>query len=296
MKRVISVLVVLMTLSVWKSTALLAFCGFYVAKADTKLFNKASQVVLVRDGDRTVLTMANDFKGDPKEFAVVIPVPTVPAEGADPRRREGAARSPRRLFRAAAGRVLRRGSVPPICNATACCRWQRRCRSRPPRRQRAREEPRRHHRGAVHRRRVRHPDPVGQAEQRPRDVAARERLPDSRRAHRSARPATSEQNMQVLRRQGEPDGTGEAGFSVPAAAAGGLRVAEVHAADPARHGERRRPAGTVRLRADAQRPRRDDELPHGEAADRHGRADLCEDTASPTSTRRCSRIRSRRRT
>jgi hypothetical protein len=55
---------------------LLGFCGFYVAKADTKLFNKASQVVLVRDGDRTVMTMANDFKGEPKEFAVVIPVPT----------------------------------------------------------------------------------------------------------------------------------------------------------------------------------------------------------------------------
>jgi hypothetical protein len=53
-----------------------AFCGFYVAKADTKLFNRASQVVLVRDGDRTVLTMANDFKGNPREFAVVIPVPT----------------------------------------------------------------------------------------------------------------------------------------------------------------------------------------------------------------------------
>src|SRR6185312_15103361 len=53
-----------------------AFCGFYVAKADTKLFNQASQVVLVRDGDRTVLTMSNDFKGDPQEFAIVIPVPT----------------------------------------------------------------------------------------------------------------------------------------------------------------------------------------------------------------------------
>ena len=52
------------------------FCGFYVSKADTKLFNKASQVVLVRDGDRTVMTMASDFQGDPKEFAVVIPVPT----------------------------------------------------------------------------------------------------------------------------------------------------------------------------------------------------------------------------
>jgi hypothetical protein len=56
--------------------SLLGFCGFYVAKADTKLFNKASQVVLVRDGDRTVMTMANDFKGEPKEFAIVIPVPT----------------------------------------------------------------------------------------------------------------------------------------------------------------------------------------------------------------------------
>ena len=53
-----------------------AFCGFYVAKADTKLYNHASQVVLVRDEDKTVLTMANDFKGDPKEFAVVVPVPT----------------------------------------------------------------------------------------------------------------------------------------------------------------------------------------------------------------------------
>jgi hypothetical protein len=53
-----------------------AFCGFYVAKADARLFNRSSQVVLVRNADRTVLTMANDFKGDPKEFAVVIPVPT----------------------------------------------------------------------------------------------------------------------------------------------------------------------------------------------------------------------------
>jgi hypothetical protein len=60
----------------WSAPTLSAFCGFYVAKADTKLFNKASQVVLVRDGDRTVMTMANDFQGDLKEFAVVIPVPT----------------------------------------------------------------------------------------------------------------------------------------------------------------------------------------------------------------------------
>jgi len=65
----------------WCGPALFAFCGFYVAKADTKLFNKASQVVLVRMEDKTVLTMANDFKGDPKEFAIVVPVPTVLERG-----------------------------------------------------------------------------------------------------------------------------------------------------------------------------------------------------------------------
>ncbi len=58
-----------------------AFCGFYVAKADTKLFNKASKVAIMRDGERTVVTMANDYKGDLKEFAIVVPVPVVLEEG-----------------------------------------------------------------------------------------------------------------------------------------------------------------------------------------------------------------------
>lgn len=58
-----------------------AFCGFYVAKADTELFNRASKVAMVRDGDRTVLTMANDYQGEPKEFAVVVPVPQLLEEG-----------------------------------------------------------------------------------------------------------------------------------------------------------------------------------------------------------------------
>jgi hypothetical protein len=53
-----------------------AFCGFYVAKADAKLFNKSSKVVLTRDGKTTAITMASDYQGEPKEFAVVIPVPT----------------------------------------------------------------------------------------------------------------------------------------------------------------------------------------------------------------------------
>lgn len=53
------------------------FCGFYVAKADATLYNKASQVVIARDGNRTILTMANDFQGDVKDFALVVPVPVV---------------------------------------------------------------------------------------------------------------------------------------------------------------------------------------------------------------------------
>jgi len=58
-----------------------SFCGFYVAKADAKLFNQASQVVLARKEDKTVITMANDFQGDLTEFAVVIPVPTFIEKG-----------------------------------------------------------------------------------------------------------------------------------------------------------------------------------------------------------------------
>ncbi|MEM9118407.1 MAG: DUF2330 domain-containing protein [Cyanobacteria bacterium P01_F01_bin.56] len=55
----------------------LAFCGFYVAKADTSLYNEASQVIIARDSDRTVLTMANDYQGEVADFAMVVPVPTV---------------------------------------------------------------------------------------------------------------------------------------------------------------------------------------------------------------------------
>lgn len=57
------------------ATQALAFCGFYVGGADAKLFNQASQVVIARDGDRTILTMANDFQGAVKDFAMVVPVP-----------------------------------------------------------------------------------------------------------------------------------------------------------------------------------------------------------------------------
>jgi hypothetical protein len=55
----------------------LAFCGFYVAKADTSLYNQASQVIIARDGDRTIVTMSNDYQGDVKDFAMVVPVPVI---------------------------------------------------------------------------------------------------------------------------------------------------------------------------------------------------------------------------
>jgi hypothetical protein len=58
----------------------MAFCGFYVAKADAKLFNNRSEVILVRNGNRTVVTMSNDFKGNVRDFAMVVPVPVVLSE------------------------------------------------------------------------------------------------------------------------------------------------------------------------------------------------------------------------
>ena len=58
------------------SGAASAFCALYVAKADSKLFNKSSKVVLARKDNETAITMASDYQGEPKEFALVIPVPT----------------------------------------------------------------------------------------------------------------------------------------------------------------------------------------------------------------------------
>jgi len=54
-----------------------AFCGFYVAQSGEKLTNRASKVVLAHQGDRTAITMSSDVSGNPRDFALVIPVPTV---------------------------------------------------------------------------------------------------------------------------------------------------------------------------------------------------------------------------
>ncbi len=59
------------------ATSAHAFCGFYVAGGGAELFNNATQVVLMRDGTRTVLSMQNNYQGPPADFAMVIPVPVI---------------------------------------------------------------------------------------------------------------------------------------------------------------------------------------------------------------------------
>jgi hypothetical protein len=54
-----------------------AFCGFFVSGADATLSNNASQVVLLRKNNHTVLSMSNSYKGPPKDFAMVVPVPVI---------------------------------------------------------------------------------------------------------------------------------------------------------------------------------------------------------------------------
>jgi hypothetical protein len=54
-----------------------AFCGFYVSGSDKKMFNDATNVVLMRSGTRTVLSMQNDYRGPLEDFAMVVPVPVV---------------------------------------------------------------------------------------------------------------------------------------------------------------------------------------------------------------------------
>jgi hypothetical protein len=75
MRRLLLVPLVLLVLALPRSSR--AFCGFYVSDADQKLYSNATMVVLMRDGDRTVLSMQNNYQGPPEKFALVVPVPQV---------------------------------------------------------------------------------------------------------------------------------------------------------------------------------------------------------------------------
>ena len=54
-----------------------AFCGFYVAPSDAPLYADATMVALMREGNRTALSMSNNYKGPAEDFAMVVPVPVV---------------------------------------------------------------------------------------------------------------------------------------------------------------------------------------------------------------------------
>lgn len=69
--------ILIVALGVGLANQVSAFCGFYVSKADGTLKNKTSQVILARDGNKTKVTMYNDFKGNAKDFALVVPVPVL---------------------------------------------------------------------------------------------------------------------------------------------------------------------------------------------------------------------------
>lgn len=77
MKSLMKKMAALLFLSLLLGHEAAAFCGFYVSKADGTLKNKTSQVIMVREGDRNVITMYNDFQGNFKDFAMVVPVPVV---------------------------------------------------------------------------------------------------------------------------------------------------------------------------------------------------------------------------
>ena len=63
--------------TLWLPTGAHAFCGTYIGDGSETLYNDASQIVLARQNGQTTLTLVNDYSGDLKEFAMVIPVPTV---------------------------------------------------------------------------------------------------------------------------------------------------------------------------------------------------------------------------
>jgi hypothetical protein len=73
--------ITLAALSLLASSHVQAFCGFFAGKVNASLFNEASQVILVRDGKHSVISMLNDFKGPLTDFALVVPVPQVLEKG-----------------------------------------------------------------------------------------------------------------------------------------------------------------------------------------------------------------------
>ncbi|MEZ4460654.1 MAG: DUF2330 domain-containing protein [bacterium] len=75
MKRILATLTLAAT--VLAAPQAMAFCGFYLGGAGADLYANATQVVLMREGTTTVLSMQNQYDGPAEDFAMVVPVPVV---------------------------------------------------------------------------------------------------------------------------------------------------------------------------------------------------------------------------
>ena len=64
-------------LSVLLSPHAQAFCGTFVGGADATLFNEVAQVAVVRSGNQSILTLANEVQGDFDSFALILPIPEI---------------------------------------------------------------------------------------------------------------------------------------------------------------------------------------------------------------------------
>ena len=253
--------------------------AFTSARPTPSSINHASQVVMVRHDDKTVLSLMNDYQGEPSEFALVVPVPEVLQNGqihigdrelfkqidaySSPRLVEYYDPDPCAIMRMMRGhgrdrRPMARRTAPAI---------QARAKSAG-----------RHGRGAIHGRRIRHRDPVGQAIRRARDLAAARTATRFRRRQRALEPYMRQNMKFFVAKVNLKEHADRAQLSAPAAVR--LRVAQVHAADSPRDDQRAGPAGPGRLRADRKRPRRDHQLSHREAAHRDGPARITSQTNS----------------
>ena len=206
------------------------------ARPTRSLYNHASQVVIAHHDDKTVLSLMNDYQGEPSEFALVVPVPVVLQKGqmhigdrelfqkidATARRAWSSITIRARACRCARCRAHMGAAAAGMASARARCANRRR------------EGARRDSRGAIHRRRIRHRDFVGQAIRRAANLAAAERLQDSARPRGRALEPYIRRDMKFFVAQGESERASAHRAQLPAAAAVRLRIAQVHAADSAR--------------------------------------------------------------
>ncbi len=77
MKSLKPLKIILISLALVSASNAYSFCGFYAARAGTNLYNQSSKVVIAQDGQYQAITMASDFEGDAKDFAMVVPIPKV---------------------------------------------------------------------------------------------------------------------------------------------------------------------------------------------------------------------------